>query len=236
MRRVIAPTLRYSQYLYEEALSAEVRSGVTWLDLGCGHQILPEWREVQERDLVAQCKTVVGVDYDLLSLRNHRTIARRVRGSISRLPFQDSAFDLATANMVVEHLDDPPAAFREIARVLKPGGVFICHTPNALGYGALLARVIPQRLKILLARLLEGRCDTDVFPAYYRANTRGVIARVAADAGLYVTKARMAVSDAGLVMIPPLGLLELLWIRALMLPPLKPLRTHILAVLTKRQT
>ena len=39
------------------------------------------------------------------------------------LPWEDGAFDAALAQLVVVFIDDAPAAFRELARVTKPGGV-----------------------------------------------------------------------------------------------------------------
>jgi ubiquinone/menaquinone biosynthesis C-methylase UbiE len=40
-----------------------------------------------------------------------------------RLPFADATFDLLVSNMVLEHVQDLDAAFREMRRVLKPGAV-----------------------------------------------------------------------------------------------------------------
>jgi SAM-dependent methyltransferase len=45
-----------------------------------------------------------------------------VRCDAARLPFADAAFDTLIANHVLYHLDDPDAALREFARVLRPGG------------------------------------------------------------------------------------------------------------------
>lgn len=43
----------------------------------------------------------------------------------SRLPFEDATFDLVYASFVVEHLDDPEAAFREWRRVLRDSAVLV---------------------------------------------------------------------------------------------------------------
>jgi len=51
VRSVITPGLRYSQFLYEDTLTEYLRAGAAWLDLGCGHQILPTWRRDQEVQL-----------------------------------------------------------------------------------------------------------------------------------------------------------------------------------------
>ena len=51
------------------------------------------------------------------------------QGDIYRLPFDDSGLDAVTASEILEHLDDPPPALREEARVLRPGGTFVLCTP-----------------------------------------------------------------------------------------------------------
>lgn len=39
------------------------------------------------------------------------------------LPLEDASVDAAFANMVLHHAEDPPSMLREMARVVKPGGV-----------------------------------------------------------------------------------------------------------------
>jgi ubiquinone/menaquinone biosynthesis C-methylase UbiE len=232
-RKFIAPSLLHSQSLYENVLESHVNHQTRWLDLGCGHQVLPSWRLEQERKLVGRCRSVVGLDYDTGSLKAHKTITERVRGSITDLPFASGHFDLVTANMVVEHLDDPEAQFQEVYRVLKPGGLFIFHTPNALGYLTIGARLVPDRFKDRLVYLLDGRSENDVFDTHYKANTRKRIAELAQTSGFEVTKIKMLVSEAGFMFVPPLAVPELVWIRLLMIESLKPLRTTIIAILKK---
>src|SRR5438093_9909076 len=234
LERVMAPGLKYSHDLYEDVLESQVQGDTTWLDLGCGHQILPLWRAAQEERLVERCKSVVGIDADRPSVSKHRTIRLRVAGDIGRLPWRDGTFTLVTANMVVEHLDAPGMQFAEIARVLKPGGVFIVHTPNRRGYATIAARLIPERIKKKLVYLLEEREAEDVFETFYRANTREEIEQLAHSAGFGVRRIRLLVSSAELVVVPPLVIFELLWIRLLMTNLLKPFRTTIIAVLQKR--
>lgn len=49
--------------------------------------------------------------------------------SLERLTFDDNSFDLFITQDVMEHIMDPEAAFREIARVLKPDGAHIFTVP-----------------------------------------------------------------------------------------------------------
>ncbi|MGX6608527.1 class I SAM-dependent methyltransferase [Micromonosporaceae bacterium Da 78-11] len=48
--------------------------------------------------------------------------ARVLRCDAARLPFPAGSFDTVIANHMLYHLDDPEAALREFARVLRPGG------------------------------------------------------------------------------------------------------------------
>jgi len=236
LRSVITPALEHSQSLYEEVLKSYVKPETQWLDLGCGHHVLPLWREEEERKLVASCRTLVGMDYDLPSLQNHRSISLRVRGRIDDLPFPDSSFDLVTANMVVEHLADPHEQFQEISRILKPGGHFLFHTPNAAGYPTVMAKLTPEKLKHKLIYLLDGRKEEDVFETHYSANTKQQIADLAQTTGFEVAKIRMIVSDAVFALVPPIAIPELIYIRLLMTKPLETWRTTIIASLKKNGT
>lgn len=233
VRGWIAPRLKYSQYLYEDVVSGRLQSSTRWLELGCGHSILPKWRLNQEKELVGRCRFIAGLDCDLPSLKVHQTISRRVRGDITKLPFRDSSFDLVTMNMVVEHLDDPEWQFQDVHRVLAPGGVLIFHTPNAFGYGVLMARLVPDWPKRKIVGIVEGRPDGDIFKTFYRCNTEKRIRQVGSTAGFQVLDVKMIVTDAILVSVPPLFVPELVWIRALMTKPLKSLRTNIIGILQK---
>lgn len=53
-----------------------------------------------------------------------------VPGEATHLPFPDASFDTVVAVRLLLHLPNPAAMFREVARVLRPGGVFIVEFPN----------------------------------------------------------------------------------------------------------
>jgi SAM-dependent methyltransferase len=233
LQRRIAPGLRYSQDLYEDTLFEHVSPEDEWLDVGCGHTLLPPWRAESERRLTARPRRLVGLDYELPALKAHPSIHDRVCGSILTLPFDDGSFDLITANMVFEHLEDPVHALREIHRVLRPGGRLIFHTPNELGYTTLLARATPELVKGKLVQLFEGRPEEDRFRTYYRANSEQKVRMLAGQAGFNVRRVRLICSAAQFVILPPLLIFELVLLRLLMMRPFRKLRTNLIAVLEK---
>ena len=53
-----------------------------------------------------------------------------VLADAARLPFRDASFDLYASFETIEHVEDDPAVVREARRVLAPGGIFLCSTPE----------------------------------------------------------------------------------------------------------
>jgi ubiquinone/menaquinone biosynthesis C-methylase UbiE len=233
LQAAIAPGLTDSQQDYEDVLDRCAAGELRWLDVGCGHHLLPTWRFEEEKKLVGRANFLVGVDADALSLSKHRTIANRVQANIRRLPFADGAFNLVTANMVFEHLDDPDAQLGEIARVLAPGGRLIFHTPNKYGYATLMAKLIPEAFKGRLVYLLHRRKEEDVFPAFYRINSTSDISSIARRSGFGIEEIRQSNCVAQFIIVPPLAVLELLWLRFLMTGAGRTLRPNLIAILQK---
>ncbi|MBI3748918.1 MAG: class I SAM-dependent methyltransferase [Chloroflexi bacterium] len=112
---------------YDEAVARAAGRDV--LDVGCN----TGYGTVR---FVPVARRVVGVDVspgaiDAARLRAADGRPEFVLTSGAALPFADDSFDLVTSFQVLEHVSDPLAYLRELARVVRPGGELFLATPNA---------------------------------------------------------------------------------------------------------
>lgn len=158
-------------------------SGGQVLNFGAGRGEMAADPVTYRRDLMdlRDCATVVAADIDPVVADNPLCHEAHVLAD-GTLPFRDGHFDMVVADWVLEHLADPGATFKELTRVLKPGGWFCARTPNAWGYVAIGSRLVPKALHdAVLARLMPERSSADIFETHYRANTIGQVARLLPD-------------------------------------------------------
>jgi SAM-dependent methyltransferase len=166
----------FSDARYRAAIRQHVETGALVLDAGCGSHL------TFSREISAFAR-VVGFDLERSFETDNSAAPFAVRADVARLPFPDGRFDAVVSRSVIEHLRDPRQAFRELSRVLRPGGTLMVVTPNKYDYVSLLAAVTPHWLHRAFVSRVFGVSENDVFPTYYRANTVRALRRVVAEAG-----------------------------------------------------
>lgn len=171
---------RVAPLAYSASLARIVRPGMRLLHAGCGWDKNDVTRPYKDR-----CE-VVGVDVDpSVQARFHSEFHL---ASLSALPFENESFDVVCCEYVLEHLEDPENAFRELSRVLTPFGHLLVLTPNLLSYKSLGSTLTPFPFHIWLGRIRYGQeCDADMYPTHYRCNTIGRLRTHAADNGLEIS-------------------------------------------------
>jgi arsenite methyltransferase len=106
----------------------EIHPGMTVLDLGSG----AGFDAFLALHRVGPTGSVIGVDMtdDMLALARDNAAKRSAtnvefrKGFIEELPVKSGTVDYVISNCVINLSADKPAVFREVARVLKPGGHF----------------------------------------------------------------------------------------------------------------
>jgi SAM-dependent methyltransferase len=109
------------------------------------------------------------------------------------LPFGDASFDGCVSNHVLEHVEDPAAHFREVARVLKPGACYVFRTPNLFHYVAAASWLLPHAAHIVLAKWSRGQTaeDHDPWVTHYRANSERALRALGRSTGFEVALLRL---------------------------------------------
>lgn len=160
----------YTPDEYYEALVADiVTDGCSWLDVGCGRDLMPGNRALADA-LARRCKLLVGLDPDD-TLEENPFVHQRVRATVQDYR-PDRVFDVVTLRMVAEHIKDPESAAHALARLTGTGSKLVIYTVHQWSPAALAARVVPHRLHHPIKRVLWGTEEKDTFPVVYRMNTR----------------------------------------------------------------
>jgi ubiquinone/menaquinone biosynthesis C-methylase UbiE len=102
-------------------------AGSRCLEIGCGNGS----GAMIIRNTFAPARIdALDIDPTMLALARSRQIAREVAelqlmaADAQQLPYQDESFDAVFNYGIVHHLEDWQQGIREVARVLKPGGIF----------------------------------------------------------------------------------------------------------------
>ena len=144
------------------------------------------------RYLSQHSAVLVGLDVDKTAPAND-FLSSAVLYNGKNIPFRDHCFDGVICNYVLEHVWDPALLFREISRVVVPGGHFIFRTQNVFHYVGLVAALTPHSLHLYLANRLRNRMAEagDPYPTAYRANSRRRIRELAKQANMKEVVCRM---------------------------------------------
>jgi ubiquinone/menaquinone biosynthesis C-methylase UbiE len=109
--------------------------GLRWIDVGCGNGAFTEV-------LIARCApaAVDGIDpsegqLSFARKREGAKLAKFHQGEAQALPFADDSFDAASMALVISFVPEPEKAAREMARVVKAGGIVATYMWDLPGGG-----------------------------------------------------------------------------------------------------
>ncbi len=139
------------------------------LDIGCG-----ENSELTE-NLLFKMKNGT----DLIMPNNlPKLFLPFLQSDLYHLPFKDNCYDVVLMRFVVEHIEFPVLAFKEINRILKPGGLVLILTTNIYSPIIFIPKLLPYQSRKKLMLKLFGVEDDDIFPTFHRLNTKNSIRKI----------------------------------------------------------
>jgi glycosyltransferase involved in cell wall biosynthesis len=117
----VIPLQRYWQRRRHRITTFWARGAARVLDAGCGSS-----------HIIQSLNNAIGMDVGMGKLRylRRRHPIPVLRGSAFALPFRDCVFDCVISSQVIEHIPFDEVIFREISRVLRPGGTLVIGTPD----------------------------------------------------------------------------------------------------------
>jgi demethylmenaquinone methyltransferase/2-methoxy-6-polyprenyl-1,4-benzoquinol methylase len=137
------------------------------LDVASGTGVLA----AHAQRIVGRDGTVIALDPSLpmLSVAARRGVGKSVCGVAEQLPLPDDCMDFVGMGYALRHVADLRRTFRELARVLRPGGRLLIlemvPPPTRLGYG--LTKLYLKHLVPAVAALVTRRADAHRLMRYY---------------------------------------------------------------------
>lgn len=143
--------LRAERSRFAKLLDASIPGDATIAEIGCGTGQMSLYLARADRRIVA-------LDLSREALKLGAAAAVRygvdrvqfVEADLNRLPLRPDAFDIVYSSGVLHHTPDPRAAFRNIVRAARPGGLIVIGLYNRY------AR-LPLRFRRLIGRLTGQR-------------------------------------------------------------------------------
>ena len=111
---------------------SQFRKNGRFLDIGFGAGTILEAAAAQDWD-------VFGLEVSKPAVDQARARGFKVfHGALSDAEYSGGFFDVVTASEILEHLESPDEVLKEIARIIRPGGLFWATTPSATGISSRL--------------------------------------------------------------------------------------------------
>lgn len=103
----------------------------SFLDIGCATGMLVEYMQSKGWNScgVELCAPAAKYGEELRGVSIYS-------GTLEQASYEDSSFDVIHCSHLIEHLNNPSTYMDEVYRILKPGGLFLCTTPNSDGFQA----------------------------------------------------------------------------------------------------
>lgn len=176
-----------TRQIIRECLKRRAASGsgepLRVIDIGCGRGM------GRSEDYVAAvkpyCDELWGIEPDTEVTPNPALFDHTQHALLEDADLPENHFDVAFSFMVMEHVADPGAFYRALARAMKPGGVYLFMTPNKDHYFSIFTRTFKAlKLDEFVLKFISGGDVGDYhYPVVHRCNSRAQLVQHGKPAG-----------------------------------------------------
>ena len=167
----------WDAHAFRARILSKFDPSMTLLDIGAGRGA------TQHMNFKGLAGHIIGTDLDPVVLTN-KQIDQAVHNEDGSLTgVADGSVDIVVSKDVLEHVATPEIFFKEVSRVLKPGGLFMAKTPNGFHYVTLGARLTPLWFHKWYNEK-RGRPSHDTFPTTYLCNSKRALTKWANLSGM----------------------------------------------------
>jgi len=163
-------------------LASRKNGAGTLIDVGCGTgQLFPMVR--------SSCTRYIGVD--VVRYEGFPAEAEFISANLDNRPateLPDESADVVVCIETIEHLENPRALIRELARLARPGALLLVTTPNQLSWLSLMTLVVKGEFN-------QFQEAPGLYPAHITHLLEADMIRIARECGL--TSIRIVYSDEG---------------------------------------
>ena len=179
------PAFRGGTLPFFDFFNTRIPKGSQILEIGAGSK-----NETTQRLASIGAVTALDIDPDV---HNNLYASKTLVFDGVKFPIPDHSMDVCVSNWVLEHVADPVSHFSEVARVLRPGGIYLFRTPNLFHYVMFGSWILPHFLHLAIAnRLRKMKEDAHApWPTYYRANRPARLKKLIRQAGIELTDMTM---------------------------------------------
>lgn len=154
----------------------------TVLDIGCGGGLMGA--AIWQQHIAMIAGRFIGVEPDA-QMQAAPVFTTLMGSCFEAAAIEPASIDLAYAAMVLEHVADPQAFFAQLARVLRPGGVFWAFTVDRRHYFSWASQLLgglklkDRYLDVVRGRKGQSLARYENYPTCYRCNSPAALRRLA---------------------------------------------------------
>ena len=96
-------------------------------------------------------KNAIGLDI-ALPKKKPENYEKMIKASIYKMPFKNNSIDTIVLSGVIEHLENPLLALKEVNRILKENGLILIETPNPYFFPLIISDLIMNLRYFLMSQ------------------------------------------------------------------------------------